>query len=228
MTQTGGCLPVGGGGRWCGQDPGVNEMCFDFGAANFRGQLQNPAILKANAAVGPDPGVPRAVAPEAAARIPIASGWEGRCAHRTARGPRWRRGRWPPGTRRVAGGIWPLPVPPRPPSASGTWESWGHFERQHPVRWEAAKPAVRGENPGRRSRSSDPGQQCIRFGPNATLRTWSAKRRLPDPHSPLICTYPHPGTRPRSRGGWGQRWPRASGRASGAPPTKPRLRRRPY
>ena len=78
MTQTGGCLPVGGGGRWCGQDPGVNEMCFDFGAANFRGQLQNPAILKANAAVGPDPGVPRAVAPEAAARIPIASGWEGR------------------------------------------------------------------------------------------------------------------------------------------------------
>lgn len=31
--------------------------------------------------------------------------------------------------------------PRDPPPASGTWESWGHFERQHPVRWEAARPA---------------------------------------------------------------------------------------
>lgn len=149
-----------------------------------------------------------------------AGGREGvRAAPRGDRGGGGGGGRWGRGGPLVAPGRCLSPCDP--PLASSTWESWGHFERQHPVRWEAARPAVRGENPGRRSRGSNPGQQRIRFGPNATLRTWSAKRRLPDPHSSLIRTYPHPGTRSRSRSGRGQRWPRASGRASGAPPPSP-------
>lgn len=165
MTQTGGCLPVWGGGgwRWCGQDPGVNEMCGDFAAANFRGQLQNAAILKANAAVGPDPGVPRAVAPEAAARLPVASGWKGRCARRAARGPRWPRGRWLPGTQRAAGGTWPLPVPPRPAASVGHLGKLGAF-RAAASGALGGRQASWGENPGRRSRGSDPDSSASDLG----------------------------------------------------------------
>lgn len=163
-------------------------MCVDFRAANFRGQLQNPAVLKSNAAVGPEPGVPRAVAPEAAARLPIASGWKGRCARRAARGPRWRRGRWPPGTRRAAGGTWSLPVPPRPAAGVGHLGKLGAFRA-------AASGALGGRQASRLGRKSR--AEVARLKPRTAAHLIWAKRNSSDleckatPSGPAFLTHPH-------------------------------------
>lgn len=173
---------------------------------------------EANAAVSRTPGSPARVAPEATAGSRYGR-WKGRVCAPHPRETEVAHERWWLPRPHEGGHRWHLAAacPPRdPPPASGTWESWGHFERQHPVRWEAARPAV-----GRKSRAEVGGSRRTavhRFGPSNSSDL-ECKARLPDSHSSLIRTYPSPGTRP-SRGGWGQRWPRASGRVSGRP-TKP-------
>lgn len=177
-------------------------MCLDVGAANFRGQLQNPSVLEAKRRSCPGPGVPRAVAPEAAPQRPSAGnaagagGREGVCAapcgDRGGGGGGGRRGsRGPP----VAPCHCPLPSAGRRRWAPG---KLGYFG-QAAFGALGGRPASRsGRKSRRRSRGSAPGQHRIRFGPNATLWTWSAKRRFRDLHLSPGPHLPPPG--PPDRG----------------------------
>lgn len=163
--------------------------------ANFK----NPQSGKPDAAVGPDRVSPARWSPKPPLGARVRGTWAERVAgkvcepRRAVRGPGWRRGRWPPRKRRAAGGTSPLPAPRGRPPASGTWKVGGISDGQHPVRWEGHPASRSGRKSRRRSRASAPGQYRIRFGPDATLWTWSVKRRPRDLHPSLGPHLPPPG-----------------------------------
>lgn len=117
----------------------------------------------------------------------------------------------------------PLLVPHGRPPTLGTWKVEAFQVGSILCAGRPAWQTFPGENPGAGPETQPPGGTGSDLGQMQLLGLGTATDAFGTRIPQSTRTSMDPGTQPRSPGARGQRWPRASGSASEAPPPQPRL-----